>query len=279
MITLKAWAKINISLKILNKRDDGFHNLETTLATINLADFLDIKEIESGIIIESEGLNIKPEANLCYQAADIFKRRFNITKGVKIKLIKNIPVGGGLGGGSADAACVLKGMNELFNLNVPDEELMELSKEIGSDVPFFIKGGAAYARGRGEELKFFKLSRMSFVLYYPGYPISTKWAYEAYDEFILTHQHEMDNIIEKKDGKKKKIRKSFVLENDFEKVVFKKHPDLGDVKAHLIAAGAFIVSLSGSGSCLFAVTDENIKKKVTKYLEGIGAQYFEVSTI
>ena len=114
MITLKAWAKINISLKILNKRDDGFHNLETTLATINLADFLDIKEMESGIIIESEGLNIKPEANLCYQAADIFKRRFNITKGVKIKLIKNIPVGGGLGGGLSRCCLCTQGDERAF---------------------------------------------------------------------------------------------------------------------------------------------------------------------
>ena len=279
MISLKAWAKINIGLKILNKRNDGFHNLETTLTTINLADFLDIREIESGIIIESEGLNIKPEGNLCYKAADIFKRRFNINKGVKIKLIKNIPVGGGLGGGSADAACVLKGMNELFYLNVSNEELMDLSKKIGSDVPFFIKGGAAYARGRGDELKFFKLPRMTLILYYPGYPISTKGAYEAYDEYILTPQPEADNIIEKNDKKKKKFKKIFALENDFEKVVFKKHPDLGDVKAHLIVTGAFSVSLSGSGSCLFVVIDENIRKKVIKYLEGIGAQYFEVVTI
>jgi 4-diphosphocytidyl-2-C-methyl-D-erythritol kinase len=279
MISLKAWAKINIGLKILNKRNDGFHNLETTLTTINLADFLDIEEIESGIIIESEGLNIKPEGNLCYKAADIFKRRFNINKGVKIKLIKNIPVGGGLGGGSADAACVLKGMNELFSLNVSNEELMDLSKKIGSDVPFFIKGGAAYARGRGDELQFFKLPRMSLILYYPGYPISTKGAYEAYDEYILTPRPEADNIIEKNDKKKKKLKKIFALENDFEKVVFKKHPDLGDVKAHLIVTGAFSVSLSGSGSCLFVVIDENVKKKVIKYLEGIGAQYFEGVTI
>ncbi len=278
MISAKAWAKINIGLKVISKRDDGFHNIETTLTTINLSDLITIEKLESGVVVESIGLDIPPEKNLCYQAANVIKKRCNISKGVKIKLIKNIPIGGGLGGGSSDAACVLKGMNTLFELNISDEDLIELSKEIGSDVPFFIKGGAAYARGRGDELKFFKLPTMFLILYYPGYPISTRWAYEEYDKTILTPQPETD-IISEKDKKKKKERVSFYLENDFEKVVFKRHPDLLDVKANLLAAGVYLISLSGSGSCLFAVIDETIRKKVIKYLEGIGAQFFEVRTI
>lgn len=276
MIALKAKAKVNIGLKILNKRNDGFHNIETTLTTINLSDLINIEEADSEIIIESKDLNIPPSENLCYRAADIFKKRFNINKGVKIELIKNIPVGGGLGGGSSDAACVLKGMNELFGLKISAETLIELSKEIGTDVPFFIKGGAAYARGKGDEMKFFKLPRMSLLLYYPGYQISTKWAYEEYDKTILTLKPEA-NIIET--SKKKEFKKGLNLKNDFEKVVFKKHPDLLDIKANLLASGAFLVSLSGSGSCLFSVVDENIRGKVIKYLEGIGAQFFEVWTI
>ena len=276
MTSLKAWAKINIGLKILNKRDDGFHNLETTLTTVNLADFLTIDRIDSGIVVEAKNLDVDPEDNLCYHAADIFRKRYGITEGVKISVVKNIPVGGGLGGGSSDAAAVLTGLVKLFGMYIEDKELMELASEIGSDVPFFIKGGAAYARGRGEQLNFFKLPHMDLVLYYPGYPISTKWAYAEYDKMMLTSGPDVDNI--STEGKKK-IKKGFQLENSFEKIIFRKHPDLLDVKTGLLGAGAFFVSLSGSGSCLFTLVDDSIRSKVIKYLEGIGAQYFEVHTL
>lgn len=281
MTALKAWAKVNLGLKILNKRDDGFHNIETTLTTTNLADIIRIEEIDSGIIIEAKGLTIPTEENLCFRAADLFIKKYGCGKGVKIYLTKNIPVGGGLGGGSSDAAAVLKGMRELFALTISDEELMELSKDIGLDVPFFIKGGAAYARGRGDELKFFKLPRMSLLVYYPGYPISTKWAYQAYDEFVTTPQPDPQVFIEKDSGKKKKKKekKGFPLENDFEKVIFKHHPDLLDVKTHLLMTGCFLVLLSGSGSCLYTLIDESIRDKAINYLTGIGAHYFEISTI
>jgi len=276
MISLKAWAKINVGLKILGKRNDGFHNIETTLTTINLSDFLTLEQIDSGLVVEARNLDIGQKDNLCYHAADLFMKKYGITEGVKIGLTKNIPVGAGLGGGSSDAAAVLKGMVQLFNLHIEDKELMDVAAEIGSDVPFFIKGGAAHAKGRGEELKFFKLPHMKLVLYYPGYPISTKWAYEEYDKIILTPQPDVDNISQ---DKKKKIRKGFELENTFEKVVFKNHPDLLDVKMNLLGTGVFFVSLSGSGSCLFALVDENTRPKVIKYLDGIGAEYFEVATI
>jgi 4-diphosphocytidyl-2-C-methyl-D-erythritol kinase len=167
-------------------------------------------------------------------------------------------------------------MRELFNINVTDEDLMKLARNLGCDVPFFIKGGAAIARGIGDELKFFKLPKMNLVIYYPGYPISTKWAYEEYDKSNLTTGIETDNILM---GKKKKERTGFNINNDFEKVVFKFHPDLLDIKTNLLANGAYMVSLSGSGSCLYAVVDENVKKKVIKYLSGIGAMYFEAETV
>jgi len=277
MISAKAWAKINIGLKILGKRDDGFHDIETTMAKINLSDILTLEQTDSGISVEAPDLVIKQEDNLCHKAAVLFKARYGISEGVKIKLIKNIPVGGGLGGGSSDAAAVLNGMARLFNMHIDDRELMDMAVEIGSDVPFFIKDGAAYARGRGEELKFFKLPRMDLVLYYPGYPISTRWAYEEYDKMRLTPTPDMDNISQGK--KKKKIRKGFELENHFEKIVFSQHPDLLDVKMNLLGTGVFFVSLSGSGSCIFTLVDETTRAKVVKYLDGIGAQYFEVNTL
>lgn len=279
MISLKAWAKVNIGLKILGKREDGFHNIETTMTTINLADIIQFEKTEAGISLDAPSLDLPVAENLCYRAAELFFKRFEIKQGVHMKLIKNIPVGGGLGGGSSDAACVLNGLAQLFGLSASYEELFVLSKELGSDVPFFLKGGAAYVRGRGDELKYFKLPRMSLVIYYPGYPISTKWAYEEYDRMALTPQPEMNRITEEPGKKKKKKRIDFKIQNDFEKVVFNKHPDLLDIKTQLLAAGAFLISLSGSGSCLFTVVDEGIRKKVIKFLDGIGAKYFEVKTI
>lgn len=278
MITLKAWAKINMGLKILSKREDGFHNIETTLTTINLADILTFEENGSNIKIEAVGIDVPLEKNLCYIAADVFRKTFGLNNGVRITLTKNIPIGSGLGGGSADAACVLKGFNKLFDLNIPDSELVEAGKEIGSDVPFFIRGGAAYARGKGDELKYFKLPKMSLIIYWPGYPILTRWAYEEYDKTLLTPLPQT-GIIKKDSKEKKKRRIEFSLGNDFERIVFNKHPDLLDIKTHLLATGAYIVALSGSGSCIFVVVDEKTRKGVLKYLEGIGAQFFEVRTI
>uniref|UniRef100_A0A7V0Z616 4-diphosphocytidyl-2-C-methyl-D-erythritol kinase n=1 Tax=candidate division WOR-3 bacterium TaxID=2052148 RepID=A0A7V0Z616_UNCW3 len=276
MIRINALAKINIGLTILNKREDGYHNIETTLSTISLSDKILLERIEKGIELVSPGLKVPIEDNLCYKAAQLFLKTYDIDEGIKITLQKNIPVGGGLGGGSADGAGVLKGMCEVFNLNIPDEELMKLSRELGCDVPFFIKGGAAIARGVGDELKFFKLPKMNLIIYYPGYPVSTKWAYEEYDKSVLTSGIDVDNILLEK---KKRVRTGLNLINDFEKIVFKAHPDLQDIKANLLSSGAYMVSLSGSGSCLYAVVDEKIKKKVIKYLSGIGAMYFEVETI
>ena len=279
MITLEARAKINIGLKILGKIDVGFNDFETTLTTINLADIITFEEKGQEIEVVTTDLDIPSDKNLCYIAARLFIESFNVKKGVRIDLTKNIPIGSGLGGGSADAACVLNGLNKLYDLDIPEQSLFEISRKIGSDVTFFIRGGAAYARGKGDELKYFNLPKMSLVIYWPGYPVLTKWAYKEYDKNLLTPPSETNIIIEAQKNKNKKARSSFELVNDFEKVVFKKHPDLLDVKTHLLATGAYIVALSGSGSCIFVVVDEKTEKAVLKYLEGIGAQYFEVVTI
>lgn len=236
-----------------------------------------MKKKETDIEIVAPGLKIPPEENLCFKAAQLFLTNYGIKEGVKIVLQKNIPIGGGLGGGSSDAAGVLKGMREIFNVTASDEELMSLGKNLGCDVPFFIKGGAAIARGKGDELKFFKLPKMHLIIYYPGYPVSTKWAYEEYDKSLVTTGMDIDSILLEK--KKKKLRMGLNVVNDFEKVVFKAHPDLLDIKTNLLSAGAYMVSLSGSGSCLYGVVDENVKKKVIKYLSGIGAMYFEAETV
>jgi len=281
MIARSAHAKINLGLEIISKREDGYHNIETTFTTITLADKLLFDETTASIEINAPGLKVAQEDNLCYKAARLLIGQYGLSRGAKITVQKNIPVGGGLGGGSSDAAETLKGLRELFGVNVSDEELITLSRELGCDVPFFIKGGAAYAKGLGDELKFFKLPKMSLLIYYPGYSLSTKWAYEEYDKKLLTPAVNLDTIAG--DRKKKKAERTgfteFGLHNDFEQVVFSAHPDLLDIKAHLLACGVFMVSLSGSGSCLYAVVEESTKSKAIKYLSGIGALYFEAETV
>jgi 4-diphosphocytidyl-2-C-methyl-D-erythritol kinase len=280
MIAVKAYAKVNIGLKIFDKRANGYHVIETTLSTINLADTIEIETRPSGIVVEAPGMDIPEQDNLCYKAAALIKECCSIEPGVRVVLTKNIPVGGGLGGGSSDAAAVLKGMNKLYDCGLDDTKLMELSVRLGADVPFFIKGGAAYARGIGDELTFFSMPKMHLVIYYPGYSISTSWAYQEYDKISLTPTPDMDIVnADLEQNKKKRVRVDFKLQNDFERVVFQHHPDLLDIKTNMLMAGAFFTSLSGSGSCLYTLLDERNKKKIFDYLSGIGAQYFEVHTI
>jgi 4-diphosphocytidyl-2-C-methyl-D-erythritol kinase len=256
------------------------HAIETTLSTVNLCDIVTIEENTSGIIVNAPGMDIPQEENLCYKAADLMQKHKGLKKGIRVNLTKNIPIGGGLGGGSSDAAAVLKGINQLYDCGVDDEKLMDLSARLGADVPFFIRGGAAYARGTGNELTFFSMPKMHLVIYYPGYPISTSWAYEEYDKMSLTPVPAMDIVdVDSKEKKKKRMHVDFKLQNDFEKVVFKHHPDLIDVKSNLLMAGAFFISLSGSGSCLYTLLDEGNMKKIFNYFDGIGAHYFEVYTV
>jgi 4-diphosphocytidyl-2-C-methyl-D-erythritol kinase len=273
---MTANAKINVGLKILDKRIDGYHNLETTFSTISLADEIKLEENGEVVEIQCPGLNISQSENICDKTVRLIRAECGIKKGVKITIIKRIPVGGGLGGGSADAAAVLKGLNKMWSLSMSDDQMMALGRKLGCDVPFLIRGGAAYARGLGDELKFFKLPKMRLLIYYPGYPVPTKWAYEEYDKKVLTSMPEMDIITGKK---KKKPKVGMSINNDFEPIVFNRYPDLLDVKSQMLASGAFLVSLSGSGSCLYAVVDDTIKDKLLKYLTGIGAFYFEAETI
>ncbi len=276
MIRQLARAKINLGLKILDKRPDGYHSIETTFSTISLSDTVTLEDQGTSIEISCPRVDVPVEENLAYRAAALLHDQCSVARGCRITIDKKIPIGGGLAGGSADAAAVLKGLNELWGLGLTDEQLMKTGRDLGCDVPFLIKGGAAYARGAGEELKFFSLPHMELIIYYPGYPISTKWAYEAFDNKVLTPVPDLDII----SGKKKKpMRTGMMMGNDFEPVVFQRYPDLLDVKSHLLATGALLVSLSGSGSCIYATVDENSRKKAIKYLTGIGATYFEAVTV
>ena len=152
-IYLKANAKINLSIDILKKKDDGYHQVKMIMQSIDLHDDVYIETTDEGIYVDCD----KPwvptgSGNIAYKAAELLKKRYGIKKGIKIKIIKNIPVSAGLAGGSTDAAAVIEGINKLFSLNLDQKELMELGKTIGADVPFCIKGGTMLSEGIGEIL-------------------------------------------------------------------------------------------------------------------------------
>ena len=174
-ILVKAPAKLNLHLQVISKRNDGFHDLRTLFTFIDLYDQLTFKESEEKIELkELEPIN----NNLVIQAADLLKKRTNCNKGVEISLQKYIPLQKGLGGGSSDAAATLIGLNKLWDLGLTHTELLDMSLELGSDVPFFIFGRSAWAEGRGEILSEVDFNEEWYLLYMPKAQISTKKAFE-----------------------------------------------------------------------------------------------------
>jgi len=177
MLTYKAFAKINWALSVLNKRNDGYHDIISLMHAIDLYDTL-IFEPSSGIEIQTE-LPIKRENNLIYKAIIALQQYTGIKKGIKVTLQKQIPIGAGLGGGSSDAATTLKALNELWGLNLGVNTLQEIGASIGSDVPFFFNLPLCIVEGRGDIIKPLKIEKSyTLVIVKPKFSISTKWAYE-----------------------------------------------------------------------------------------------------
>ena len=184
MVTVEANAKINLTLDILGKRPDGFHEVAMVMQTIGLHDTLVMEKTERDIELSINVPWLKAdEKNLAWRAAELIRQEYGLEGGVRIELTKRIPVAAGLAGGSADAAAVLKGMNDLYGLQLDEKKLCELGARLGSDIPFCIMGGTMLATGRGEVLT--RLSDMPetwVVLAKPRVSVSTAWAYQNYDE-------------------------------------------------------------------------------------------------
>jgi 4-diphosphocytidyl-2-C-methyl-D-erythritol kinase len=241
-------AKINLSLRVLGRRGDGFHEIETYIAPISLCDKIKIEQ-HSGkqkIAFQCDDLSVpKGEGNLVVSAANIFFKQTKITGSVSIELKKNIPHGAGLGGGSSDAASTLLALNELFATNLPREALAKMAEMIGSDVPFFIFQSAAICKGRGEVVGPTRLrEQLSILLLKPGFGVPTQWAYSRWRNSceILGVSY----ISQAFDGQ------AFV--NDLERPVFEKFLFLAQLKMWLLKQPEVGTALmSGSGSTLFAV--------------------------
>lgn len=243
---MRAPAKVNLSLRILNRRSDGFHEIETFITPIALCDKIDLEKQSRWIDFSCDDVDLPGgEDNLVVRAAKVFFAETKIAGGVSIRLQKKIPHGAGLGGGSSDAASTLIGLNELFGAKLPRQALAKMAEQIGSDVPFFIFGSAAMCRGRGEIVAPEPLQeKLSILLLKPPFGVPTPWAYSRW-------KASRENDAQKFGGR------SFV--NDLERPVFEKFVFLAHMKAWLRAQPEVGVALmSGSGSTMFAVMRENV---------------------
>ena len=243
-------AKINLSLKILGPRPDGFHEIETLIAPVSLYDKIDIEKQNRWIDFSCDDSSLpKTDDNLVVRAAKVFIEHTGIKSGVSIKLQKKIPAGAGLGGGSSDAAATLLALNQLFETQLSPVRLAELGAKLGSDVPFFIFGSAARCKGRGEIVTPLKLKeKLSILLLKPQFGVASEWAYQRW-----TNSRELPGI----DYTAQQFA-NLTLINDLERPVFEKFVFLAELKMWLRKQpGVGAALMSGSGSTVFAVLREN----------------------
>lgn len=264
MLSIDANAKINLTLDILDKRDDGFHEVAMVMQEVSLHDTLVLDKIATGIQLEIDNTELPAdESNLCYKAAKLIIDEYGLTSGVNIKLTKRIPMAAGLAGGSADAAAVLKGMNELFSLNISEEKLCELGAKLGSDIPFCIMGGTMLATGRGEILERLPdLAGVDIVLAKPQVGVSTAWAYKTYDTgYTGKHPDNKAMIQAIAAGDISSVSK--LLCNVLESVTIDKHVIIDQYKQTMLSAGALASMMSGSGPTVFGIApDGSVAQKM-----------------
>ncbi|PRR83172.1 4-(cytidine 5'-diphospho)-2-C-methyl-D-erythritol kinase [Clostridium vincentii] len=253
----KAYGKINISLDIVGKREDGYHLLEMIMQSIELYDEIEIEIIKEGIEIKCDKHFIPTDRrNLAYKAAEIFIEKYNINSGVSINIVKNIPVAAGLAGGSSDCAAVLKIMNKLFKINASEEELMSLGITLGADVPYCIKGGTALCEGIGEGITVLdSFQNHIVVLVKPPFGVSTREVYKGFDiNKAKVHPNTKELI------SKMKVNDLYYVANNMknllENVTLRKHKSIYSIKEIMISKGALGSMMSGSGPTVFGLFDD-----------------------
>ena len=259
----KAYAKVNIGLDVLRRREDGYHEVKMIMQTVNLFDNLSIEDFDddNGTIVISANQDTIPvnEDNLIYKAAKLLLDEFSISKGVKIHLEKNIPVAAGMAGGSTDAAATLIGINDIFSLGLSTEELMKRGVKIGADVPYCIMGGTALSEGIGEVLSEIKgFPQCHVLIAKPPINVSTKYVYENLHANELKYHPDIDGLIELiKKGDLYGIASK--MENVLETVTVKEYPIIEEIKTFMKENGAINSIMSGSGPTVFGLFDDKEK--------------------
>ena len=254
MVTVEANAKINLTLDILGKRPDGFHEVAMVMQSIGLHDTLTMEKTDGEIALSINVPWLKAdEKNLAWRAAELVRQEYGLKGGVRMELTKRIPIAAGLAGGSADAAAVLKGMNELYNLQMSEARLRELGARLGSDIPFCLMGGTMLATGRGEVLtRLADMPETWVVLAKPRISVSTAWAYQNYDE-QGAEKHPDNEAIRKAIARGNRKAVAGLLCNVLESVTIKKYDVIADYKQMMLDKGAMASMMSGSGPTVFGL--------------------------
>jgi 4-diphosphocytidyl-2-C-methyl-D-erythritol kinase len=277
-LLVKAPAKINLSLDVLHKRPDGYHEVEMVMTTIDLADRVELTLLNSDRINILSHNRFVPDdqRNLAYQAAQLLKERYQVNKGVTIMIEKNIPVAAGLAGGSSDAAATLRGLNKLWKLGLSLDELANVGSEIGSDVSFCVYGGTALAKGRGEKVTELPPPPTCWViLAKPFIGVSTAEVYRRLDLKETRHPN-LDEMIQgiRNNNYQKVVNH---LGNVLEDVTLKLHPEVAQIKDQMKRFGADAVLMSGSGPTVFGLVQHDSRMhRIYNGLRGFCDQVFAV---
>jgi 4-diphosphocytidyl-2-C-methyl-D-erythritol kinase len=277
-LLIKAPAKINLSLDVLHKRPDGYHEVEMVMTTIDLADRVELSLLEQDVIKITSHNRFVPDdqRNLAYQAALLLKERFNVKKGVSITIEKMIPVAAGLAGGSSDAAAALRGLNKLWNLGLSLDELAALGAEIGSDVSFCVYGGTALATGRGERIKELPAPPTCWiVLAKPFIGVSTAEVYRRLNLEGIHHPDTQGMIQAIRGNDFKRVCQN--VGNVLEDVTLDLYPEVAQIKDQMKRFGADAVLMSGSGPTVFSLVEHDSRMhRIYNGLRGFCDQVFAV---
>lgn len=277
----KAPAKINLGLDVLEKRTDGYHELEMVMSSVDLADRLIMEELEEDKIIIETNKAFLPidKRNNVYQAASIVKKRYGINKGILIRITKNIPVAAGLGGGSTDCAAALRGMDRLWQLGLTMPELIDIGMEVGTDVPYCIYGTTAFISGKGEKVTPLRpMPQCWVVLVKPRLSVSTGKIFQEVDLDQLHHPdiQELSDAILAEDYQ----RMIAAMGNSLESITIPKHPVVQQIKERMMKYGADVALMTGSGPTVFALCQKYSRaQRVYNALKGFCEEVYLVRTL
>ncbi len=278
-MNLRAPAKVNLYLKVVGKRPDGYHELLTLMMPIRLFDEIVLEKADTGISVRAPGCGCNERNNLAFKAAELFLKETGVRAGVSIRISKRIPPGAGLGGGSSDASSVIMGMNELFKTGLSRTELMKMAGKIGADCPFFFLGRPYLMGGRGDvPLHEVTLEPRSYFIVTPPLEISTAKVY-SHLKCPLTRERKSYKIIN--EVAKKGIAPEQWLENDLEKPAFGICPELERVRSELLDAGALGVIMSGSGSSVLGIfqNEEHLCSGMSRIRRHEGYRYVPTTSL
>ena len=260
VLALPSFAKINLTLRVLGRRADGYHEIRTVFQTITLSDRLTLRALDdSRLELECDAPGVPTDdSNLVVRAAKLLRERFNVARGASIKLEKSIPAGGGLGGGSSNAAVALAALARLWGIETTRDELSALGSSLGADVPFFFTGGTALGTGRGTEIApLADAPTASLLVVAPRVKVSSAEGYKSLNAPALTKEIAPANLLVSRGEAYFSDSLPASLANDFEPVVCRLHPEIRRAREALVEAGARGALLSGSGSSVFGVFESS----------------------